>query len=163
MLFRRSLYHLLCLLMIGCSLSPSNFNSRTGEAKERLFHTSTNNVWRATQLVLQDYPIRVSDSTTGILETKQMKGDHWVPPHQEGEDMKSGLRYRLRIKVVKVRLEKGVATKVIIHKKVTLQRDFFASLETLPSDGLEETAILYRIGRELQIDKVLERLQSQQP
>lgn len=145
----------------GCALSPTE-NSR-GEAKERVFHAPIEKVWRATQLVMQDYPIRISNSDRGLLETALIKGDKWSPPYQKKENIKHGLRYRIRVKVVQIPREDGeehMATKVIIYKKVFLHKDFFASPEPLSSDGLEEIALLYRIGRELQIDKILEKVQN---
>ena len=110
-------------------------------------------------MALQKYPIQVSDMDKGILETNVIKGHHiWRPPH----DMRrwgSGLRCKLKVQIIKGEINGRTAIKVSIHKELTLKRDFFSDVESIPSDGLEEASILYRIDRELQIDKALERFQ----
>ena len=59
-------------------------------------------------------------------------------------------------------LERKAATKVTLTKDVTLQSDFFSDPKFLPSDGLEEKTILYRIGREIQIERALAKAQKKQ-
>jgi hypothetical protein len=51
---------------------------------------------------------------------------------------------------------------VTIRKEIVLNRDFFAQPESKPSDGMEEDIILYRVARELSIDKALKRFQEKQ-
>ena len=146
----------LCIGLFGCALSPN-----VGGGKERVFFASREHVWQVTQLVLQDYPLQVSSFDEGLVETKQIRGE-WVPPHQKQKKKLHGFRYRLRVHVIERDLDKRVATKVIVYKEVILQKDFFSAPETLSSDGLEETVILYRIARELQINKIIERVQDSQ-
>ena len=63
---------------------------------------------------------------------------------------------------VKGALEARQATKVTIVKETQLQVDFFSDPRSLPSDGLEEKSILYRIGREIQVERALAKAQKKQ-
>lgn len=129
---------------------------------ERIFQASMGHVWRAIQLTLKDYPTQVSDLDQGIFETELIKGDKsWFPPHKKKPMFQSGRRYRILIQAIEISSGNRPATKVRIRKEITLQRDFFSSPESIPSDGLEEEAVLYRIGRELQLDQILEKIQNQ--
>ena len=142
----------------GCGLLQHKENQQqmTGG---RTFYADVESVWRAAQLTLKHYPLNISDLDSGILETDFIKGAKvWVAPHKGAVTPPNGLRYKLRIIFSQVDVGGRVGTKVHIEKKVTLQRDFFSPLEPVASDGLEEEVILYRMGRELQIDKILEEL-----
>ena len=156
-----SLLSLLSLLMGGCALlSPPSQSSFQGP-RETVFYAKFDHVWRAVGLTLQKYPLQSSDVDKGLLETGPIKGNEaWVSPHEEKKE-RGGLSYRLRVQVTEGHIKGYLATKVSIDKEITLKRDFFSGEETIPSDGLEELALLYRIGRELQIDKALEKIQKQ--
>ena len=160
MFWKFSLLLPLCLTL-GCGLFQldSSNGELQGSPKGKVFYAKFDHVWRATHLAMQKYPIQSSNMDKGLLETVQIKGSEgWAAPHQ-GNKTRNGLSYRLQVRIVEGHIKGHVATKVTIYKVITLQRDFFASPEILPSDGLEETTLLYRIGRELQIDKALERFQ----
>ena len=148
----------ICLLVGGCALPPSSGGDQG--PREKVFYAKLDHVWRAAQLVLQKYPMQVIDMDKGLLKTAFIKGDDiWVAPHKKNIKLGNGLRYQLRVRIVEGHVRGYVATKVTVHKEISLKRDFFSAAELIPSDGLEEVAILYRIGRELQIDKALERVQ----
>lgn len=146
-------------LVSSCSLfaekgePPATFGPR-----EQVFYSPFDDVWRATQISLSKYPIRVNNLDLGVLETDKIKGYKvWMPPHKSMSS--GGLSYSLNIRVVKGGVEGLPAVRVTIMKDLELQRDFFSEVQKLPSDGLEEKSILYRIKRELQIDRALKKAQ----
>ena len=61
----------------------------------------------------------------------------------------------MNINILKTRKRKR--TKVSILKEVRMQRDFFSDPTELVSDGYEEKQLLYRIAREIHIEKILKR------
>jgi hypothetical protein len=132
--------------------------TESAEPQEKVFPESYDDVWRSVQLAMANYPIKVNNQDAGILETEAIKGDAaWNSPGQK-RMTSGGSRYRIIVRVVKGRTEKNQpAGKVIILKLGEIQRDFFSPYEKLPSDGLEELAIMYRIERELQIEKALRK------
>ncbi len=96
------------------------------------------------------------------METEVLKGSQaWSPP-QATEPPTGGFSYRLLIRVIKGNLSGKLAHKVAVAKSAQIQRDFFSEPESMGSDGLEEKVILYRIDRELQIDRALKRANKRQ-
>lgn len=156
----------LSLLMMGLS-SCALFEERGGPPKyygprEQVYFANFEEVWRSVNLVLQPYPLRVSNMDQGVLETDMIRGNRvWSLPYKT-ESMMNGESYRLTIRVIKGALEAKSATKVTIVKESSLQRDFFSDPRPLPSDGMEEKTVLYRIGREIQIERALAKAQKKQ-
>lgn len=144
----------------GCAL----FEERTGPPiffgpREQVFYANFEEVWQAVNRVLQPYPLRISNMDQGLLETDELRGNRvWTPPYKSGTTS-NGENYRLTIRVVKGAVGKRAATKVTIVKDAQMRVDFFSEPKTLPSDGLEEKSILYRIGREIQIERAINKAQ----
>jgi hypothetical protein len=128
-------------------------------AREQVYNSSYDDVWKAVNLVLQPYPLRVSNMDQGILETDILRGDKaWISPFAKSAGS-SGETYKLIIRVIRGSTHN---TKVTIQKDSQIQSDFFSDPKPLPSDGMEEKAVLYRIARELQIERALARAQKKQ-
>lgn len=166
LIFKTTLYFALALNLGACAL----FENRAGpkpEAgpREQVFFGNFDEIWRATQLALQSpnsYPLRVNNMDTGSIETETIKGSLvWIAPHQT-ETAGGGYSYRLIVRVIKGNIEGRSAYKVTISKQATMQRDFFSEPEERPSDGLEEKVLLYRVGREIQIDRAIKRANKKQ-
>lgn len=159
----RSIFSLVVstLLFSGCALFKENKGPPpTFAPREQIYHYNFDKVWRATQLALQAYPMKINNMDLGVLETDYVKGYNvWTPPHKPNA-RSGGMSYRLIVHVVKGKTDGDSAVKVTLMKELELRRDFFSEPQQLPSDGLEEKSLLYRIERELQIERALERLQN---
>ncbi len=167
--FNRSLI-LTLLIGAAASVSCAAFKQRSGPEpvglpQERVFYGTFDDVWRAMQMALQaptSYPLRINNMDTGMIETEQVKGTMvWSPPHLE-QPSGGGYSYRLTLRLIKGSLSGRQAYKVTVQKQAQIQRDFFAEPEPVASDGLEETVILYRVEREMQVDRALRRLNKKQ-
>lgn len=153
--------HVLLLILCSCASSPSS-QSQSSEPKENLFFSPFEKVWQAANSALQNWAEQkyrfMSNLDEGIIETNFIgEGDAWHPPFRERSEL-SGRRYKIRIQLVRGNYGDREAVKVIVSKQAYLKRNFFSEMENETSDGMEEIAILYRIGRELLIQKALERL-----
>ncbi len=126
---------------------------------EKVFQDSYEKVWRASQIALQKYPLKINNIDKGILETDWVKGKEVFEPIVPSAIYNSGLQYRLSLKVIKGQLGGDDSVKVTVQKETQKHRDFFAETESLASDSYEEKIILYRIQREVQIDNALEQAQ----
>lgn len=147
--------------LTACAL----FTERTGPEtmfgpREQVYYASFDEVWRAVNFVLQPYPLRISNMDQGNLETDMIRGYRiWAPPYKS-ETAATSETYRLTLRVIKGSPIGGrPATKVNIVKELQIQSDFFSEPRSLPSDGLEEKSILYRIGREITIERAIVRSQ----
>lgn len=130
--------------------------------REQIFYANFEEVWRSVNLVLQPYPLRVSNMDQGMLETDEIRGFRVYAPPYKSEAAASGETYRMTIRVIKGALSSRAATKVTVVKDSQLRTDFFSDPKSMPSDGLEEKSLLYRIGREIQIERALAKAQKKQ-
>ncbi|MCM2280269.1 MAG: hypothetical protein NDI61_00325 [Bdellovibrionaceae bacterium] len=146
------------LLSTGCALfgekKPAPVLSR-----QRVFFAPANEVERALKQAMIKYPQKIDNPEAGIFETDWIKGDLRFRPAHTPTNYPEGYKYRILARIVKGKSTSKPAIKVIISKQIEMQRDFFTDPEAMPSDGLEETVLLYRISRELSIDKAIRRAQ----
>jgi hypothetical protein len=155
------IFSLFLLSLPGCAL----FEERRGPnsffgPREQVYYASFDEVWGALNRSLQLYPLRVSNQDQGIVETDVIRGNRvWTPPHKPERSSNSGEQYRLIVRVIKGNLERRAATKVTVVKETQVQQDFFSDPRAVASDGLEEKALLYRVAREVQIERALNRAQ----
>jgi hypothetical protein len=128
--------------------------------REQVYYATYEEVWRAVNFVLQPYPLRISNMDQGTLETDMIRGYRiWSPPYKS-ENAATAETYRLTIRVIKgAPLSGKPATKITIVKESQIQQDFFSEPRSIPSDGLEEKSILYRISREIMIERAIARTQ----
>jgi hypothetical protein len=114
-------------------------------------------IWRAIQKAMVQYPIQVNNSDQGVIETDVIKAENaWQAPFEKKKE-KRNLRYVLKVNVVKGRVKNQNSSRVTISKVAALERDFFSGESKLPSDGLEERTLLYRIERELTLERSLRK------
>jgi len=111
-------------------------------------------VWEVLVSVLKSYPLKNIDEEKAYIETVELKSQlFWKAPHKKHQDF-SGYS-----SVIRVQLEyQKPFSYVFVNKKVYKQKGFISSKEEVPSDQLEESLLLYRIGRELKIRSLLNRL-----
>ncbi len=142
----------LLLILPGCA----SFSSKPPESLDysRTFQVPYETLWRATQQALLNYPMNVNNMDTGHLQTLYITGKHrYQAPHDRETKLASGYQYRLNINIIKGE----AASRIVILKEVRLQKDFFSEPEELISDGYEEKALIYRIRREIIIEKILKK------
>jgi hypothetical protein len=135
----------------ACTSSPKNIAPKN---YERVYRASFEETWRAVQQSIISYPLKVNNMDVGQIQTTPVRGStQFKPPHLENMNM-GGNRYTLTINVLK---ESPKTTKVTILKDMVLHRDFISTPEAQASDGYEESVVLYRIGREIDIERAITR------
>ena len=145
------------LLSVGCALSGAADNAPKIGPRVQVFNASYDEVWRGLQKALAKYPIQLNNIDLGRIETDFIKVNQvWQSPAQEPERYPNA-RYQLSVRVVKGKTKNKDSIRVSILKNKTIEPDFFSSQKVLPSDGLEENALLYRLEREIKIERSLKR------
>jgi len=147
-------------MAISCA-STSQVDEADPISNSQVYRYSYDDVWRATQVALQAYPIKVNNSEKGIIQTEFIgEGDIWPHPTLRA---RSSARYQLKIRAIKGVIKSKPAIKVAIDKTTRKSKNFIdGSTEESNSDYLEEAVILYRIKRELIIDHALNKLQQKE-
>lgn len=144
------------LFMVGCASSSITIYDpqQVRPHLEKNIPGEYEQVFKAAQMSLADYPIEVNDMEAGFLQTTFIKNEQaWSPPHL-GRKLPGGFRYTLSIQVLRLKNEK--MSKIIITKSMQHKKNFFAKYRPVKTDGLEEIALLYRIQRELWLQSIAE-------
>lgn len=146
-------------LLAGCAVfKPNSQAPQTMDPVEQVYRAPFDAVWLATQKSLAIYPMRVNNMDLKVLETDVITAEkYWSPPHLP--KLRSGDSYKIIVRVIEGDLDGRPAQKVSVSKLIHRKKDFFTKKQHLPSTGLEEKALLYRIQRELIIEKALEKAQ----
>lgn len=139
----------------GCALLEPPEKDLPPGPQTQVFVVPYDEVWRAVQKALINYPIQLNNIDQGLIETDIIKAEQvWRPPFGAPP---ANWRYFLRVKVGKGDVNGRPSTRVAIFKNISLEKDFFSGEDKLPSDGFEEKAILYRIERELILEHSLKK------
>jgi hypothetical protein len=141
----------MALLLTSCSTGP---DIQVPRSFEREYNASFDETWRAVQQSIISYPLKINNMELGQVQTTAIRGNAQFKPPHEVKVKSSGYRYNLSINVIKIDPK---TTRVAILKDVAIFRDFVSKPETRTSDGHEENMILYRVGREVLIEKILLR------
>lgn len=145
------------LFFSGCQTATEKLDSRKKQTSySRVYFSSYEETDMALKQAMIRYPQRIDNTAeAGIFETDYVKGDLRFRAPGETTPHSPGYRYRILVRLVKGKAEEKNSTKVQLIKKPEVSRDFFSEPQPIPSDGLEEEVLLYRIGRELQINRAL--------
>lgn len=151
---------LIVLSFSGCGLfgsrpeTPDEIIQKASHQK--IFLAPYDQVWRAAHTTLK-YTIASENQDYGMLETDYVKSvDGWLPPFKTKPDHGSS-RYKLTFTFAKGQTGKRESTRVTIEKKIEIFKNILSDVETIPSDGLEEAVIFYRMERELIIAQALKK------
>ena len=110
-------------------------------------------VWKVLVEIFKSYPLKTIDEQLGYIETEIIKSaNFWTAPHQKKTDF-TGYSYLLK---VNLKYNRPIST-VVITKHVYKQKGFISTKQEIPSDHLEETALIYQINRELEVQNLLKR------
>lgn len=141
----------------GCATASDKFQRtlKVGEPVSRLYTAKYEEVESAIKQAMIRYPQRVDNTEAGIFETDYVKGEARFRSPGKANDQSMGNRYRILIRLVRGKNDDKPVIKVIVTKQIELARDFFSEAEQVPSDGLEEATILYRIGREIVLSRAI--------
>ena len=121
----------------------------------KMFPGDYQKVWRAAMLALEDYPIEEENNEKGYLKTEPIDVETvWKFPFARNQDLKAA-KYTLHVWLRKGYLKDQPTVKVQIVKKIMVQKGFMDEPERVPSNGLEEQGLLYRIMREINIEQAL--------
>ena len=143
----------------GCTTASDKLEKKlkVGEPLSRVFYAKYEEVEGAIKQAMIRYPQRVDNTEAGIFETDFVKGEARFRSPVAKTDYSPGYRYRILVRLVRGKNDEKPAVKVLVTKVSEIARDFFATPEQVPSDGLEESVILYRVGREIALGKAMVR------
>ncbi len=119
----------------------------------KIFVADYDEIWTALVFALENYPVEEENKKEGYMKTGLIKGDKiWKLPFNAGRKW-PGFQYRIYIYLLRGNTGSEKTVQVQVLKKAFTRKGFIGGLESVPSDGLEEKSILYRVFREIQMDQ----------
>jgi|GEM_PF-2245964 len=122
----------------------------------KVFPVSYDKVWKSTLIAVTKYPLEKNDKTSGEIATSSIESGEVFKVYQQKP--KNNEFYTLQISLEKRTLKGQNVTLVTVEKKPLVKGDFMRKDRSLESDGLEENVLLYRIKREISIDRLVGKL-----
>ncbi len=164
MSYRLFLYYiLLCffLFLTSCT-SYEKFHHITQEFElpNKVFNATYDQTWKAVIDYMKRFDLELQNQEAGIIKTR------WIDNTTElnfadsfdGQDTIKSARQKIIINIVKGFKGSKEVTKVSIYKKQMVEQDFLQGQKVIPSDGILEKTILYRIEQALKIDNRLKKI-----
>ncbi|PIP95485.1 MAG: hypothetical protein COW00_15220 [Bdellovibrio sp. CG12_big_fil_rev_8_21_14_0_65_39_13] len=126
----------------------------------RFDYTST---WQAVLQVMNSYDLEVKDQVAGLVKTRWKDNTlelNFADSFGTNDSVKAA-KFKLIVNIVKgFRSGKEVA-KVTVFKRQLVENDFLQGFKVIPTDGIMEKTILYRIERVLAINAKLKAIDDQ--
>lgn len=112
---------------------------------------------------MKNYPLAVTNQEAGVIKTR------WIDNTLEvnfadsfgSSDAVKAAKFKLVINVVKGYRSKREVAKVTVYRRQMVEQDFLQGWKVIPSDGILEKTILYRIERNLAIAEKLKKIEEQ--
>ncbi len=144
---------LISFFLLTLSLISTNSFAKT---YSQAFLSDYSVVWKGILISLLKYPLDKNNEESGEITTSLIKpGAAFTPLHRIPNSKEI---YQLFIQVQKRKLNNKNIVLVNIEKKTLIKGNFISKEQNIKSDGIEENVILYRIAREIKIDKTLEQI-----
>lgn len=152
-----------CLLLAiqGCA-SYEKFRQITEELEmpSKIYRADYNQTWQAVISVVKKYAIAQQNQEAGFVKTR------WEDNTLElnfsdsfgSNDAVKAARFKLVINVVKGYRSSQEVTKVTVYKRQLVEQDFLQGWKEVPTDGILERTLLYRIGRIVENDNKLREI-----
>jgi hypothetical protein len=148
-------------LFISCA-SYEKFRQITEEIEipQQVFKADFNQTWQAVVQVMKKFDISVQNQEAGVIKTRWMDNTLQVNFNDafgSSEAVKSA-EYKLLINISEGYSYGQKVTKVTVFKRQRIEKDFLQGWKEERTDGITEQSVLYRIGRLIDIDNKLRKL-----
>jgi hypothetical protein len=157
-------YILLITLLSQCaSYEKFRYLTEDYEVPAKVFKSNYDQTWLAILQVVKKYDLQLQDQDSGVIKTKWTDNTlqlNFSDSFGSSDSIKAA-KFKLIINIVKGFRGKREVSKVTIYKRQMVEQDFLQGSKVVPSDGILEKTILYRIGRSLSITDKLQKIEDQ--
>ncbi len=162
-------FQMLPSLVLGLTLSGcmkayvKSVGGNTEEVLTRIYRTDVNTAWQSVLNALKTSPLDISNRESGFIRTQ------WIDntSHRNFIDsIGTGQRYlkaqyRFRVSVAKGFYQGKPSVKVAVQKEQLVKNDVLEGWRRIQTDAIDETTLLYRIGRLIFIQMKLAQIEQQ--
>ncbi|MCK5882745.1 MAG: hypothetical protein KAG61_03585 [Bacteriovoracaceae bacterium] len=150
------------ILLSSCS-SYKQFQYITEEFEipAKIFRSNYDETWQAVIQVMQRFDLALQNQEAGVIKTRWIDntGDLNFAEAFGGRDSVKSAKFRVLVNVAKGFSGTREVTKVTVHKRQLVEQDFLQGWKEVPTDGIQEQTILYRIARIIKIDRKLKKIE----
>lgn len=133
------------------------------EIPQKVYKHDFNQTWLSVLQVMKKYNLEITNQEAGVIKTR------WIDNTLEvnfadsfgSSDAVKAAKFKLILNVVKGYRSKREVAKVTVYRRQMIEQDFLQGWKVIPSDGILEKTILYRIERNLAIADKLKKIEEQ--
>lgn len=157
-------YIIIISLFSGCaSYEKFRYLTEDYETPSKVFKYSYDQTWLAILQAVKKYDLQLQDQDSGVIKTKWTDNTlqlNFSDSFGSSDSIKSA-KFKLIVNIVKGFRGRREVSKVTIYKRQVVEQDFLQGAKVVPSDGILEKTILYRVGRSLAITTKLQKIEDQ--
>ncbi|MFZ4712376.1 MAG: hypothetical protein ACOYL6_01575 [Bacteriovoracaceae bacterium] len=152
-------------LLVMCALSCSsyqNFKHVTEEMEmpSQVYRADFNQSWQAVIQVMKKYDIASQNQEAGVIKTRWIDNTielNFADSFGSSDSVKAA-KFKILVNVVKGFRNGREVAKVTLYKRQLVEQDFLQGWKEIPSDGIQEKTLIYRIERLISIDNKLKEI-----
>ncbi len=149
-------------LLAGSCANYEKFRQITEELEipTKVFKADYNQSWQAVIQVMRKYDIAQQNQEAGFIKTRWMDNTlevNFADAFGSSDAVKAA-KFKMVINVVKGYRAGREVSKVTIFRRQLLEQDFLQGWKEVPTDGIQERTLLYRIERLIAIDNKLREI-----
>lgn len=160
-MLKQTLLISLFISLIGCS-SYEKYRQITEELEipAKIYKADFNQAWAAVIQVMKRYDIAFSNQEAGKIKTRWMDNTLQVNFTDSfgSNDKVKAAEFQLLINVAEGFSYGRKVTKVTVYKRQRVEQDFLQGWKEVPTDGIQEKTLLYRIGVRIENDNQLQEI-----
>lgn len=138
------------LLLINSCTSYEKYRKVTEELEipSRIFKADFNQTWQAVLQVMRRFDNSYLNQESGRIKTRWMDNTLQVNFNDSfgSNDAVKAAEFRLMVNVTEGYSYGRKISKVTIYKRQRVEQDFLQGWKEIPTDGIQEKTLLYRIG-----------------
>lgn len=133
------------------------------EIPNKVYRFDYNQTWLAVLQVMKKYNLELTNQEAGVIKTRWQDNTLEVNFADSfgSSDAVKAARFKLIVNVVKGFRSNKEVTKVTVYRRQMIEQDFLQGWKVIPTDGILEKTILYRIDRNLKIASRLKQIEEQ--
>ncbi len=159
-LMKISILVLILFLLSGCSYEKFRQVTEENDIPSRIYKSDFNQSWQAVIQVMRKYDIAQQNQEAGFIKTR------WIDNTLEvnfadafgSSDAVKAAKFKMVINVVKGYRNGKEVSKITIYRRQLVEQDFLQGWKEVPTDGIMERTLLYRIERLIAIDNKLREI-----
>ena len=153
---------IILFLLHGCaSYERFRYITEEFEIPSLIFKVEYSQAWIAVKQIMNDYDIADSNQEAGMIKTRWMDNTlelNFADSFAKSDSVKAA-KFKLIVNVVKGFRGSREVSKVTVYKRQLVEEDFLQGWKEIPSDGIFEKTILYRIGMVITRDVKLKKIE----